>query len=600
MTDCRKPTARRPSDQSLPEDDIPRSFFANVLQSKLPRCQRFQELPSLDPRDDEILHETNTTTTPPSPLLTSPKDPGITITSNITDVNELASSKSEAADSVPRRYPWGGRLQTIPQEQQSEQAPPPLLYQWIVEAQNQMTSHRLSSLFNTLDVQWNEIVARCQTNPEEIVFRDHRGRTCVHLLCCCKIPPPVSVLHAILQAIDDSKTTWDSTQQLLTNRDAHGRTPLVLAIANTAPLSLIEALLEHCPQAATIQNHLGQYPLHLACSSATLRGSTSNAYEEEQEEEDYYQERLVRLLVKVYPQAADGESFSGQTPLHLAVTGGSTVRTSVVEQIVTANPNAVVNDSCGLNPLFVALRYKATTEVIQCLVRAYPDVITTRDRSGAFPFRRAVEERSVLDIQRLLAKSKDVVVDTDRTTHDTVLHLLLSSGGGSSNLLLARVEMMLKIAPDLAVQKNKLGESPLSIATRRWECLSPRREPNDSRILELFSVVCHLLRAAFYGQIYSAATRDERSMPVLHAAVALQAPPSVLTYIMENYASEQVSQMDCHGMYALHLAYFNRESSDQVFASRNDRSTDEEDRSRLNCVYLLLRKAPELVRVFTK
>ena len=98
-------------------------------------------------------------------------------------------------------------------------------------------------------------------------------------------------------------------------RDKHGRTPLVLAISSNADYPVIEYLVSVRPQAATVSDHLGQLPLHIACG----------VFEQQCE-------KLVELLIQAFPEAASRETFNGRTPLHAAMEARAPL--TIVKQLV--------------------------------------------------------------------------------------------------------------------------------------------------------------------------------------------------------------------------------------------------------------------------
>ena len=113
---------------------------------------------------------------------------------------------------------------------------------------------------------WREVVERCRTHPHEAAHLDRRGGSCLHAACVKN--PPECVITAILQACRRTKTVLE--------RDKSGRTPLMISISCNARLQVIETLLKNSQRAARVHDHLGNLPLHLACSRYHLRGESNN------------------------------------------------------------------------------------------------------------------------------------------------------------------------------------------------------------------------------------------------------------------------------------------------------------------------------------
>jgi hypothetical protein len=221
-----------------------------------------------------------------------PDDPTSTRAStSLMDVKELVEERLKS--------PWGRHPPVPPGGETS------LMHQWISSIRTfSSTTEQEQQQLNHPN--WISIEERCRTHPHEAAHLDRRGRTCLHAACAKK--PPVSTIQAILQACGRHGET-------ILERDKHGRTPLTIAISSNADLEVIAALLEKSPKAASVNDHLGHLPLHLACAGY-----------------DAGQVELVRDLLEAFPGAASRESFNGRTPLHSAMEGHASVQ--VVEQLV--------------------------------------------------------------------------------------------------------------------------------------------------------------------------------------------------------------------------------------------------------------------------
>lgn len=194
---------------------------------------------------------------------------------------------------------------------------------------------------------WSRVAERCRTHPHEVVDQDRRGRTCLHAAVAKK--PPASVIRALLEACRSTSSSSSSRMaiggqgesaaaavaknnnnnnnndpsDICLERDKHGRTPLTIAICSNASVSVVDLLLRANPKAASVHDHLGHLPLHLACGAAAGYG------EEEYEDQ---QVQLVRKLLAAFPEAATRESFNGRTALHAAMEARAPVQ--VVELLV--------------------------------------------------------------------------------------------------------------------------------------------------------------------------------------------------------------------------------------------------------------------------
>jgi hypothetical protein len=135
-----------------------------------------------------------------------------------------------------------------------------------------------------------------------------------------------------------------------------------------------------------------------------------------------------------------------------------------------AYPQAVICDGCGLNPLFLAIRYNVRVETIQTMVAACPQATWTRDRGHGLPLRRAMENQSPLAVHASLCTSPMVVLDAEASSphvHNTALHAALESS--PTTVKVATVELMLRMAPQLALAVSKSGQTPLTLACQQWQ-----------------------------------------------------------------------------------------------------------------------------------
>lgn len=174
---------------------------------------------------------------------------------------------------------------------------------------------------DVVDHAWAAVLDRVHSHPQEAAHLDRRGRTALHA-ACAKRRPPLRVIQALVEACGRHGET-------IMERDKHGRTPLVLAISSNADYPVIEYLVSERPQAATVNDHLGQLPLHIACG----------VFEQ--------QEKLVKLLLQAFPEAASRETFNGRTPLHAAMEARAPL--AIVQQLVKCTCKAVEVGVWGKN-----------------------------------------------------------------------------------------------------------------------------------------------------------------------------------------------------------------------------------------------------------
>jgi len=363
--------------------------------------------------------------------------------------------------------------------------------------------------------QWNAIQLRCQTHPEEASRLDRRGRTCLHAACAKK--PPLAAIHALVKACNNT---------FLLDYDNHGRSPLHIAISSNASLDVIEFLLESEMRAASMQDHLGRLPLHLACIGY-----------------DHGQVELVRMLIPENPSACSYQSHNGRVPLHLAIEGGAPVQ--VIDLLVQACPEAVEMNGCGMNSLFVAIQQNASLHTIKALVRARPQVTSRRDSGGAFPLRRAMEKHAPTALLECLCTSPEIVMDVDDHMNNTALHTAFECGIPQKSM----VRLLVTIAPQVSILKCRSGHTPLTLACQKYVRLVER---GYSHSQSMWNSVSILLRAAKYGNEDLPSLLQTEDF-VVHAAVSTLLPKKVvMTALTLN--PEQALFPDFNRSYPLLLA----------------------------------------------
>ena len=259
-------------------------------------------------------------------------------------------------------------------------------------------------------------------------------------------------------------------------------------------------------------------------------------------------------------------------------------------------PQAVVMDGCGLNPLFIAIRFNADADIIRCLVNACSSATLTRDRGYGLPLRRAIENQSPIAVQECLCTCPEIVLDGDQHIHNTALHSAIETGTAR----LSTIDLLVQVAPQVANRRNKGGRTPLRMACDRYLRVLSSSSNSQSRnaatadqqdsvqtrqLKSHWRMIVPLMRAAWYGQNKNATMEldfdsnnrsnknyeyisDEARQPTLHAAVSLQLPLEIVQRAIAEHA-EDLRRRDLAGMLPLHLAIQSRPSADDPIDGRN-------------------------------
>lgn len=340
---------------------------------------------------------------------------------------------------------------------------------------------------------WKAVLERLDSHPHERVTVDRRGRTLLHAACAKQ--PPLEVVDRLLEFVNVV--------------DRHGRTPLAIAVCSDQT-SLEVQVRVLTREACARPDALGVLPLHLAC--------------------DGTRPKLVRELLRVYPEAAKMACHRGRTPLHVAVEASAPL--VVIEALVQAAPEAVLMDQCGVNPLFSAIGRKANVEVVRCLVEACPGVVHSKDRRGAFPLRLAIENQAPLGVLKLLCVDESVVVH--RLASQTALHHVISR---RHDISVEAVQLLVERVPLIGLVEAIGGFCCLETACLVWE---------RAKYEESWRRLMLLMRGSFYGSIAS-------DQPALHAVVGMSAPIAVVRRALLEYRDDW-ERLNDQGFMPIHAA----------------------------------------------
>ncbi|KAK9131327.1 hypothetical protein Sjap_011814 [Stephania japonica] len=117
-------------------------------------------------------------------------------------------------------------------------------------------------------------------------------------------------------------------------------------------------------------------------------------------------------------------TFSSETPLHIAITGG---HDEFAEVILSRKPEfASEFDSEGSSPLQLACASK-NIEMVKLLLTAAPDICLHKDGYGLPPLHLAVMKGNRVDILKELLQSRPQAIDIMLDGGETILHLCVNN-----------------------------------------------------------------------------------------------------------------------------------------------------------------------------
>lgn len=158
---------------------------------------------------------------------------------------------------------------------------------------------------------------------------------CLHALCLYRPTPTVVKVvqdaiktahtHTIVAGVSPSVGTINTTttgciSDCIVNAalvtDAHGRTPLHVAVACGCSFAVIEILLQDDTEAAYMMDHSNRYPLHWACTCSHIAAIAKSYGSREREVDNVV--KIINRLMEIYAMAVISKDDMGCTPLDIA------------------------------------------------------------------------------------------------------------------------------------------------------------------------------------------------------------------------------------------------------------------------------------------
>jgi ankyrin repeat protein len=231
------------------------------------------------------------------------------------------------------------------------------------------------------------------------------GGTPLHIVCSKGGRRPVDVAQLMLDRGADAsiKDVYGDTplSDACDNNDYNDASPEMLRLlvrayppaVCTLPLEQLQRLVEHFPGALRVTTEAGDMPLHEACRYAS-------DWEEE-----------ILFMVEHDSTLARETNRTGRLALHEACIGEAPLGAplSVIECLVQACPEALsTQDSRGCLPLHLAAMNHVAVDVMEFLLRRDETTIDARDQHEKTPLIYACETDAPLDlIYVLLAKNPE-------------------------------------------------------------------------------------------------------------------------------------------------------------------------------------------------
>ena len=225
-----------------------------------------------------------------------------------------------------------------------------------------------------------------------------------------------------------------------------------------------------------------------------------------------------------------------------------------------------------MTPLHVALRYRhTTTTAVQLLVRAQPSCLGIGCRKGHLPIHVAAQYSTSVEIVcYLLTSLPESARSITGDGGDTPLHLAARADNDRGDEI---VLTLVDWAPDLALKRNLIGETPFSIVCGLWDAfVSSSLWSDKSRkmilsgdagivmessglLKRLWNKMSYLAKARYCIISNNAVSQTALISDghLLHAAVGSSCPSSFIELVLLLHP-RQIDQVDRTGRHPLAIA----------------------------------------------
>jgi len=257
-----------------------------------------------------------------------------------------------------------------------------------------------------------------------------------------QIPVDVSFLRKIMEHDPQCARTKNWENLVLLHKACEGG----------APIDLIQLLVEFNPDAVREMNFSEELPLHIACRVETPCTET------------------VRLLLSLYPQGASVQDTFGKIPLHNALKDRA-APIEVLRALVDCFPagTGTANSCDGMLPLHYACSCKSVPlEIVQWLANIHSEGLMTRTKEskiGDLPLHYALEQCHETDIIRCLLDAYPEGIRARDHLAILPLHFACVCFTNRDSYPLDTVKLLLERGPDIIKERSKhLGWLPLHVA----------------------------------------------------------------------------------------------------------------------------------------
>jgi hypothetical protein len=199
------------------------------------------------------------------------------------------------------------------------------------------------------------------TAEVSMVFQGEISRCLLVHLMCARRETPLSIIEQLVFA----------NPSALAQQESRGkRLALHICLLKGSTPDIVKYVLEQCPQAVYHADSQGNLPLHYAAMYACPQ--------------------IWKLILQANPEGCERANKKQKYPLHLMCAryfGRYEITEDQVQSCLDANPAAIqIPDAWGRLPLHLACQGNAQKDVIQVLVKVYPEALLQTDSSKDMPY----------------------------------------------------------------------------------------------------------------------------------------------------------------------------------------------------------------------
>lgn len=191
------------------------------------------------------------------------------------------------------------------------------------------------------------------------MFMSIRGETseCLPLHWAAMRKATPQAIQALIEAFPGSVTKKETL---------HGATPIHLACMVNAGFEMIKVLIQAHPESLRISDNNGDLPLHFACSRGTAD--------------------VVQLMLKINPNASKVSNKKGLVPLIFSVARFGACK-DMVEELLRIYPESIeAKDDARCHPIHLATMWRAPVDVVETLIQAHPHLVRVKDKFRRTPY----------------------------------------------------------------------------------------------------------------------------------------------------------------------------------------------------------------------